>query len=265
MSHTRFPGGLEVAACGAAPPDLGRAGCPSCTTRRALETGAHLESVLPRVDHRQWTLSLPFTLRFLVVKKPKLLKRLDVRLVKAVWRWQRREAKRLGAVGKLRGGAVCFWQWFGSSPQLTPHLHLLVPEALWREDGRVLELPPPADDVVAQVLHRVLKQAKKDWADLDAAWAEDEYEVLQQRAIQERLGLAGWRRKSGCPGNRSTGCCAGWGCRLGRTSLHPQPWRSNLEPSLNASAWCGRSPKAGWPRCTGRTRRSPEASPGPSR
>ena len=64
----------------------GRGWCPSCTTRRALETGAHLEAVLPRVAHRQWTLSLPMAVRFLVVKKPKLLKRLEVRLVKAVWR-----------------------------------------------------------------------------------------------------------------------------------------------------------------------------------
>jgi len=167
----------------------GRGWCPSCTTRRAVETGAHLESVLPRVAHRQWTLSLPFTVRFQVVKRPKLLKRLEVQLVKAVWRWQRRAAKRFGADGLVRGGAVCFWQWFGSSLQLTPHLHLLVPEAQWRADGTVVELPPPSDVDVAQVLHRVLRQAKKDWADLDAAWPEDEYEVLQQRAIQERLGF----------------------------------------------------------------------------
>ena len=58
-----------------------RGWCPSRTTRRALETAAHLESVLPRVAHRQWTLSLPMSVRFLVVKKPKLLKRLEVRLV----------------------------------------------------------------------------------------------------------------------------------------------------------------------------------------
>jgi hypothetical protein len=89
----------------------GRGWCPSCTTRRALDTGVHLESLLPRVAHRQWTLSLPFSVRFLVVKTPKLLKRLGVRLVKAVWRWQRREARRSGATGALTGGAVCFWQW----------------------------------------------------------------------------------------------------------------------------------------------------------
>ena len=38
----------------------GRSWCPSCTARRAAETGAHLASVLPKITHRQWTLSLPF-------------------------------------------------------------------------------------------------------------------------------------------------------------------------------------------------------------
>ena len=78
----------------------GRGWCPSCTTRRALDTGAHLESMLPRVAHRQWTLSVPFKVRFNIVKQPRLLKRLEVRLVKAVWRWQRGEARRHGAFGR---------------------------------------------------------------------------------------------------------------------------------------------------------------------
>ena len=167
-----------------------RGWCPSCTTRRALDTGVHLESVLPRVAHRQWTLSLPFSVRFNVVKKPQLLKRLEVRLVKAVGRWQRSEARRHGATGTLTGGGVCFVQWFGSSLQLTPHLHLLSAEALWQEDGTVVPVAPPGDEDVARILARVLREAKKDWAELEAAWPEDEYEVLQQRAIQERLSLA---------------------------------------------------------------------------
>ncbi|MBE2249974.1 MAG: hypothetical protein IAE78_10520 [Myxococcus sp.] len=40
------------------------------------------------------------------------------------------------------------------------------------------------------VLARVSRQVRKDWAELDTAWAQDEYEELQQRAVQERLGLA---------------------------------------------------------------------------
>ena len=103
-----------------------RGWCPSCTTRRALEAGLQLEEELARVTHRQWTLSLPMSARFQVVKQPALLKSVEVRLVQAVWRQQRATGKRLGmrGPGPLHGGAVCFWQYFGSSLQLTPHLHL---------------------------------------------------------------------------------------------------------------------------------------------
>ena len=135
-------------------------------------------------------MSLPFSVRFAVVKQPALLKKLEVRLVRAVWRWQRATARRLGVRKRLRGGAVCFWQWFGSSLQLTPHLHLLVPEALWYEDGEAMHLPPPDEADVVAVLQRTLRQAMRDWENLDAAWAEDEYEGLQQRAIQEKLSLS---------------------------------------------------------------------------
>ena len=167
----------------------GRGWCPSCTTRRALETGLQLEEELPRVAHRQWTLSLPMRARFQVVKQPGLLKRLEVRLVHAVWRYQRATARRLGARGALHGGGVCFWQWFGSSLQLTPHLHLVVPEALWTAEGEEVLLPPPGDEEVTALLARVLRLARRDWEESDAAWAEEEYEGLQAEALQRPLGL----------------------------------------------------------------------------
>jgi hypothetical protein len=125
-----------------------------------------------------------------VVKRPVLLKRLEVRLVRSVWRWQRRAARRLGVSGTLRGGSVVFTQWFGSSLQLTPHLHALVAEAQWERGGTVVHLPPPSDDDVTAILARVLRQAKKDFAEADAAWPEDEYETGQLQCLQRPLGLA---------------------------------------------------------------------------
>ncbi|MFO0476238.1 MAG: transposase, partial [Alphaproteobacteria bacterium] len=119
-----------------------------------------------------------------------LLKRLEVRLVRSVWRWQRRAARRLGVSGTLRGGSVVFTQWFGSSLQLTPHLHALVAEAQWASGGEVVHLPPPSDDDVAAILARVLRQAKQDFAEADAAWPEDEYETGQLQCLQRPLGLA---------------------------------------------------------------------------
>jgi hypothetical protein len=167
----------------------GRGWCPCCTTRRAVETGFHVEALVPRVAHRQWTLSVPYSVRVAVVKQPALLKRLEVWLVKAIWHCQRVKARRLGAKGHLTGGGVCFWQWFGSRLQLTPHLHLLVPEVLWTSAGEVVEVPTPTDAEVLAVLQWVLRQAAKHWPDDVTTWAEDEYEVMQHEAVQSRLGL----------------------------------------------------------------------------
>lgn len=147
-------------------------------------------ALLPWVRHRQWTLSLPFSLRFGVVKRPALLKRLERRLVRAVWRWQRREARRLGVAGALRGGAVVFTQWFGSSLQLTPHLHALLPEAVWTTTGEVVELPAPDDADVEAILGRVLRLAQKDFEELEAPWPQDEYEAGQRATLQRPLGLS---------------------------------------------------------------------------
>ena len=54
--------------------------------------------------------------------------------------------------------------------------------------GRVL----PIDLDVAvpdEDLHRTLRQTRSDWGELSAAWAEDDFEGLQQQAIQALLPL----------------------------------------------------------------------------
>ena len=52
-----------------------------------------------------------------------------------------------------------------------------------------VELEAPRDDEVAQILYRTLRQACADWGELQQAWPEDDFEVLQQQAIQVRLPL----------------------------------------------------------------------------
>ncbi|MBL8921777.1 MAG: hypothetical protein JNJ54_23165 [Myxococcaceae bacterium] len=53
-----------------------------------------------------------------------------------------------------------------------------------------LELPAPDDAEVESILRRVLRGARKDFADADAPWPEDEYEALQRESLQRPLGLA---------------------------------------------------------------------------
>lgn len=165
-----------------------RGWCPSCAARRGHETAAHLMEVLPEVAYRQWTLALPFALRWPVMKAPKLLRGLERCLTRALFRSQRRAAKQLGHSGALHGGAVSFVQLFSSTLALQPHLHLLVPEGVFR-GGTYVALPPPTQQTVEAVLKRMLRQARRAFAAHVEAWPEDAFEVLQRQGAQERLSL----------------------------------------------------------------------------
>ncbi len=180
--------------------------------------------------------------------RPVLLKRLEVRLVRAVWRWQRREARRLRMSRPLRGGAVVFTQWFGSSLQVTPHLHALVAEAQWESGGTVVHLPPPSDDDVAGILARVLRQAKKDFVDGQSPW-----------------GRRRWERNPTPRGPRTSTKLASSSVCSGRWAWHSRPRRDVAASPLRmasrctltllcmpmtgraSSDWPGTAPGAPWP------------------
>jgi hypothetical protein len=129
------------------------------------------------VGYRQWTLTLPRALRWVVRTQPGVVREVERRLVRAVWRWQRAQARRLGVTGPLHGGAVGFLQLFGSGLQLTPHLHILLPEGLWGDDGEWVALPPPEDDELEAVLHRLLRQLRATFAALESRWPEEAEEL----------------------------------------------------------------------------------------
>jgi hypothetical protein len=167
----------------------GRGWCPSCAAKRALETSTHLGEVLPRVGYRQWTLTLPRGLRWVVVKQPTLVRAVERGLVRAVWRWQRARAKQLGYRGALKGGAVGFLQLFGGALQLTPHLHVLLPEGLWSEEGEWVVLPPPEDEEVEAVLQRLLRRVRALLAEVEERWPEEDLDVLRAEVAQQRLAL----------------------------------------------------------------------------
>jgi len=65
----------------------GRGFCASCCGRRMADTAAHLvDRVLPEVRTRQWALTLPYTLRFLMAY--------DSKLISAIHRFSRRRSLR---------------------------------------------------------------------------------------------------------------------------------------------------------------------------
>jgi ribosomal protein S27E len=176
--------------------------CPSCGTRRSHQTAAACGALLPEVAYRQWTLSAPYRARWTLVKQPLLLAKLERRLLRGVWAWQRRRAKGLGAGGgELRGGGVGFWQYFGSALQVTPHVHLLVPEAVWTDDAERVEVPGPDAGEVERILRRVVKGLAKDFAEVGESWPEDALDALRLEGVQHRLPL-GEQPRPKRPGRR---------------------------------------------------------------
>ena len=140
----------------------GRAVCPSCRGRRMADAAAHLLArVLPSAPYRQWTLSVPWRLRPALARDRKLLSAVLTCFVRAVFRWQRAQARALGVVGAAPG-AVTAIQRFGSVLNLNVHFHTLVPDGVFVADGvdgaRFVPLPPPTDDDVAGVCARVVRR-----------------------------------------------------------------------------------------------------------
>jgi hypothetical protein len=108
----------------------GRGVCPSCNTRRMVETAAHLaDHVFPRLPVRQWVLSVPKRLRYFLQR--------DVALQGAVLRIFLREVERClrehspGCNAQARIGAVAFIHRFGSSLNEHVHFHCCIVDGLF--------------------------------------------------------------------------------------------------------------------------------------
>lgn len=137
--------------------------CPSCATRRMEDGAEHLvRNVLPHVPVRQWVLSFPRRVRFLAARYPALASRLLDLFTRSLFSWQRRSARRLG-VSEPRTGGVTVVQRFGGSLNLNVHFHTLVPDGVFTGNGdrpaQFTAIPPPDDDVVANILERIVRRA----------------------------------------------------------------------------------------------------------
>ena len=130
--------------------------CPSCGGRRMAEQAAYLvDHVLPHVPVRQWVLTLPYRLRYLLAWNHTLCRAVLGVAVRAVLGFYRRRARRTG-VRDGRSGAVTVIQRFGGGLQLNVHFHALLLDGVFAEgaDG-TLEFhaaEAPSDQEVALAL-----------------------------------------------------------------------------------------------------------------
>jgi len=139
--------------------------CASCGGRRMAELAAHLvDAVLPHVPVRQWVLTLPYRLRYLLAYNHGLCRAVLAVHVRAVLGFYRRRARRRG-VRDGRGGAVTVIQRFGGGLRLNVHFHSLLLDGVFAEgaDGRLAFHPaePPSDEDVARLLATIRRRVQR--------------------------------------------------------------------------------------------------------
>jgi hypothetical protein len=143
----------------------GRAVCPSCGGRRMAERAAHLvDDVLPAVPVRQWVVSLPHRLRYLLAWDHALCRAVTGVFVRAVLGFLRRRARQAGAHGG-RSGAVAIIQRFGAALNLNVHVHALVLDGVYVEGGggtlRFHEAVPPSDEEMDRLLGTIERRIRR--------------------------------------------------------------------------------------------------------
>ena len=100
--------------------------CSSCGGRRMAESAAHLvDDVFPTAGVRQWVLSFPMPIRFILAKNPKMQARCLTIIHRAITTYIRKKAKKKGLRAELQPGAVTLIQRFGGALNLNVHYHML--------------------------------------------------------------------------------------------------------------------------------------------
>ena len=114
----------------------GRAVCPSCGGRRMAERAAHLvDQLFPPVPVRQWVLTLPHRIRYVLAWDHLLCRAVVSVFMRAVLGVLRRRACTEQAVADGRGGGVAIIQRFGAALNVNVHIHALVVDGVYGEDG----------------------------------------------------------------------------------------------------------------------------------
>jgi len=151
--------------------------CPSCATRRMSDEAAWLvAALLPEAPYRQWTLTFPFALRFMMARDHRLITAIFNIALRILFAWQRRQARRAGHRG-AKSAAVLSVQRFGGALNLNVHGHAIVPDGVFVLEGdryRFVPLAPPQEPDLCAMTARVARRV--------TAFLERRYLTLEEGA-----------------------------------------------------------------------------------
>ena len=130
--------------------------CPSCGARRMAESAALLvDEVFPEAPIRQWVLSFPFQLRFLLARYPELMGKVLGIVYRTLSTHLIKQAGHTKATAQT--GAVTLIQRFGSALNLNVHFHMLFLDGVYTEDAygkqRFHRIKAPTHSELSTLVH----------------------------------------------------------------------------------------------------------------
>jgi len=174
--------------------------CPSCHQKRVVEYGEWLlTNVLKDVSHRQWVFSIPKRLRIYFLYDRKLLAKLSI----CGWKVLSAYLKSAVPYDDAVPGASIAVQTYGDFQNFNPHLHAIVSDGCFLDDGNFSTAPGfMLEDLEEAFQYEVLKMLKKEGKINDAiienmlSWHHSGFHVYIGDRIypQDKTGLGNLAR-----------------------------------------------------------------------
>ena len=132
------------------------------------DEAAHLvDKVLPQIVYRQWVISFPYKLRYMMAYNPKLTNKILSIFISVISSHLKKKARRCG-IKNSRPGVVTFIQRFGSALNLNVHFHSLFADGVFYKDGDeygFYRLPEPTQEelyaLAEKIKNKVLSLVEK--------------------------------------------------------------------------------------------------------
>src|SRR5210317_203414 len=139
--------------------------CPSCGARRMADSAALLvDEILPHQPMRQWVLSVPFPLRFLLASQPAVMGKVLGIVYRAIATHLTRKAGYTKATARI--GAVTLIQCFGGALNLNIHYHLLFLDGVYIDSADKSRLwfrrvKAPTNDELTHLTHTIARRVAR--------------------------------------------------------------------------------------------------------
>jgi hypothetical protein len=210
--------------------------CPSCSGRRMNDEANHIiKNVIPEITTRQWVLSFPYKIRYVLSHNQKLTNELLKIFIRTIEANQKRRAGNKNS----KIGAITFIQRFGSALNLNVHFHTLMTDGVYipqKDQTYVFQrLPQPTHEELQILANKIKIKIERKLQKLNPAqdnqlpFEEESLSDIAQLSINQRAAF----------GERAVQKLRPYGINLNVEPLKsPDPTTANNSGySLNARVW----------------------------